>query len=65
MTDSTPEDLHDEDIPAESVIEEPDPEEYEPGETTRAVSPATGTEYDETGEPALTAHDVGAPEEEL
>ena len=55
MTEPTPEDL-------EPTLEQPDPEEYEPGERTRAVSDATGTVYDPLGEPDSTPHD-DVPEE--
>ena len=65
MSEVSPEDLHDEDIPVEPAeAERPDPEEYEPDETTRGVSAATGTIYGETGEPEATPHDLAPAEEE-
>ncbi len=62
--EGTPEELPDEELPESDA--RPDPEEYEPAEDTRAVSTATGTVYDETGEPAATPHDVApAGEDDL
>jgi hypothetical protein len=61
MTDVPPEDLVDEPTPEQPAGQ--DPEEYEPDERTRAVSPDTGTVYDELGEPENTPQDV-APEDE-
>ena len=49
-------------LPDEPVSDEPDPEEYEPGEPAGAVSPDTGTVYDEAGEAEITPQDV-VPEE--
>ena len=60
MTDLPPEDLVDE-LDSEGP-DIPDPEEYEPDERTRAVSPETGTVYDETGEPENTPQDVTTDE---
>ena len=62
MSEATPEDLPDEQLPVDQ--EQPDPEEYEPDETTRGVSAATGTVYDETGEPEATPYDIARSEEE-
>jgi hypothetical protein len=59
MTEVPPEDL------AEATPEQPDgqdPEEYEPDESTAAVSPDTGTVYEGEGEPASTPHDVETEE---
>ena len=56
MTDVPPEDLVDEPTPEQPDGQ--DPEEYEPDERTRAVSPDTGTVYDELGEPENTPQDV-------
>jgi hypothetical protein len=62
MTDATPEEeLAEALVPAD---EEPDPEEYEADERTRAVSDSTGTVYDELGEPEKTPHDVELAEGE-
>ena len=52
------------DVPPEDAAETPeqpdgqDPEEYEPDESTAAVSPDTGTVYEGEGEPASTPQDT-------
>ncbi|MCW2767087.1 MAG: hypothetical protein JWO11_3046 [Nocardioides sp.] len=66
MTDVPPEvpldDLA-EDLAEDQADHPADPEEYEADEAV-VVSPDTGTVYDETGEPALTPHDVTPVDEE-
>jgi hypothetical protein len=61
MTDATPEEELAETL---APADEPDPEEYEADERTRAVSASTGTVYDELGEPEATPHDVELTEGE-
>lgn len=58
MTEATPEDL--ELVPEPTG--EPDPEEYQPDDSTGAISEATGTVYDELGEADSTPQDA-EPEE--
>lgn len=61
MSEVPPEDLVDELEPVGPDV--PDPEEYEPDEQARAVSPDTGTVYDETGEPEITPQDAASEDE--